>query len=60
MTLEDLLKSMPLHRLKGLHSACKTRGYAFFKDPKAVIALRNEIERRENPRATRVKMRRAA
>lgn len=32
--------------LRILHACAKTRGYAFFKHPKSMIALREELERR--------------
>lgn len=34
------------NQIKALHRVAKTRAYAFFKDPKAMIALRREKERR--------------
>ena len=40
------LKRMSDEKIIALHRCAKTRGYAFFKDPKAMIALRNEKERR--------------
>jgi hypothetical protein len=45
--LADVLARMSLRQLKALHRVCKTRGYAFFKDPRATMALRREIEIRE-------------
>ena len=37
----------PTARLKALHRVAKTRCYAFFRDPRLMIALRREIEMRD-------------
>ena len=37
----------PVERLRVLHRVAKTRGYAFFRDPRHMIALRDVIARKE-------------
>lgn len=49
MNLQEILSSMPTTRLAALHRVCKTRALAFFRDPKATIMLRMELERRNYP-----------
>ena len=46
------LARLTIHHLHALYRIAKhpTRGaYPFFRDPKAMIALRQEVSRRENP-----------
>lgn len=61
--MQEMLGRMSLDQLKALHRACKTKGYAFFRHPKDVITLREEIERREKAearKAARVEARKEA
>ncbi len=43
--------------LEALHRCCKTKGYAFFKDPHLTIALRQELEKRQQTKGRGIVLR---
>ena len=45
--VERLCEGMSDPKVAALRRVAKTRGYAFFKDPKAMIALREINDRRK-------------